>query len=80
MQPTHETHFRTKLSVDSWHSYSAFAGMSGKLIGPFNYYASVNVGNSDGWRDNFERRFTAYATISGWFTDKDYLQAHIRFL
>lgn len=48
--------------------------MSGKLIGPFNYYASVNVGNSDGWRDNFERRFTAYATISGWFTDKDYLQ------
>lgn len=74
MQPTHETHFRTKLSVDSWHSYSAFAGMSGKLIGPFNYYASVNVGNSDGWRDNFERRFTAYATISGWFTDKDYLQ------
>lgn len=74
MQPTRENHFRAKLSVGSWHSFTGFAGMSGKLIGPFNYYASVNVGNSDGWRDNFERRFTAYATVSGWFTDKDFIQ------
>lgn len=74
MQPTRENHFRAKLSVGSWHSYSGFAGMSGKLIGPFNYYASINVSSSNGWRDNFERRFTAYATISGWFTSKDYLQ------
>ena len=22
----------------------------------------------------FERRFTAYATVSGWFSDKDFLQ------
>ena len=74
MQPTRENHFRAKLSLGSWHTYSGFAGMSGKLVGPFNYYASVNLGNSDGWRGNFERRFTAYATVSGWFSDKDFLQ------
>lgn len=74
MQPTSETHFRAKVSTGSWHSYGGFAGMSGKLIGPFNYYASVNVGNSEGWRDNYERRFSFYATISGWFTQKDFLQ------
>ena len=74
MQPTRENHFRSKLSLGSWHTYSGFAGMSGKLVGPFNYYASVNLGNSDGWRGNFERRFTAYATVSGWFSDKDFLQ------
>ena len=46
----------------------------GKTCRPFNYYASVNLGNNDGWRGNFERRFTAYATVSGWFSDKDFLQ------
>ncbi len=74
MQPTSENHFRAKVSVGSWHSYNGFVGMSGKLVGPFNYYASVNVGSSDGWRDNYERRFSFYATISGWFTRKDFLQ------
>ena len=54
-------------------------GMSGKLAGPFNYYASINVSGTNGWRDNYERRFSFYATISGWFTEKDFLQATYNF-
>lgn len=54
-------------------------GMSGKLAGPFNYYASINVSGTNGWRDNYERRFSFYATVSGWFTEKDFLQATYNF-
>lgn len=73
-QPTSERHLNTYLGLSSWHGRDAFFGMSGKLIGPFNYYASIYTSSTDGWRDNMERRFSAYGTISGWFTAKDYLQ------
>lgn len=79
MQPTAERHLRTRLSLSSWHGRGAFMGMSGKLVGPFNYYASLNVSNSTGWRDNMERRFSFYGTVSGWFTKSDYLQLTYNF-
>lgn len=73
MQPTAERHLRARLSLSSWHGRGGFFGMSGKLVGPFNYYASANVSNTTGWRDNMERRLSLYGTISGWFTDRDFL-------
>ncbi len=79
MQPTLERHFKAKLGVSSWNGRSAFMGMSGKLVGPFNYYASVNFFTTDGWRHNKERRFSAYATVSGWFTPKNFLQVTYSF-
>jgi iron complex outermembrane receptor protein len=78
-QPTAERHFKANLGLSSWNGRNAFVGMSGKLIGPFNYYASIYTSSTDGWRNNMERRFSAYASISGWFTRKDFLQATYSF-
>lgn len=79
MQPTAETHLRTRIGLSSWNGRQAFLGMSGKLAGPFNYYASVNVSDTEGWRSNRQRRFSAYATVSGWFTKNDFLQVTYNF-
>lgn len=74
-QPTAERHLQARVGLSSWHGRDALFGMSGKLVSPFNYYASIYTSSTDGWRNNMERRFSAYATISGWFTEKDFLQA-----
>ncbi len=73
-QPTAERHLQTRLGLSSWHGREALFGMSGKLIGPFNYYASAYTSSTDGWRSNMERRLSLYGTVSGWFTDRDFLQ------
>lgn len=79
MQPTAERHLRARLNLSSWHGRGAFIGMSGKLVGPFNYYASANFSNTTGWRDNMGRRLSLYGTISGWFTEKNFLQVTYNF-
>ncbi|MDE5878092.1 MAG: TonB-dependent receptor [Muribaculaceae bacterium] len=73
-QPTAERHLYTRLGLSSWHGREAMFGMSGKLVGPFNYYASAYTSSTDGWRSNMERRLSLYGTISGWFTARDFLQ------
>ncbi len=62
-----------RMSVGSWGYRQSFLGLGGKLAGPFNYYASINYSNTDGWRDVANKRLSVYANINGRFTDKDEL-------
>lgn len=62
-----------RMSVGSWDYRQASLGLGGKLFGPFNYYASLNYSNTDGWRDVANKRLSAYANINGKLTAKDEL-------
>ena len=78
-QPTRDTHVKAKVGVGSFNEKNAYFGMSGKLVGPLTYYASVNYSNSDGWRDNGVERFSAYFTTEAQLTEKDNLQLTYNF-
>ena len=60
-----------KMSVGSWGYRQSFLGIGGKLAGPFNYYASINYSNTDGWRNVANKRLSVYANISGKLTEWD---------
>ncbi len=72
--PSDKTTVNAKMSVGSWDYRQSFLGIGGKLAGPFNYYASINYSNTDGWRDNMVKRLSVYGAISGKLSPKDEIE------
>lgn len=72
--PSERPTVNARLAYGSFENKEATLGMGGKLVGPVNYYANVNYADQEGWRDNGNRRFSGYLTLSAQITPDDRLE------
>ena len=71
--PTATRTLHAKMSYGSFDSKSATMGLGGRLLGPFNYYGSINYSTQEGWRDNGNTRFSGYLALGADLTGRDRL-------
>lgn len=72
-RPTATRTLHAKMSYGSFDSKSATMGLGGRLLGPFDYYGSINYSTQEGWRDNGNTRFSGYLALGADLTSRDRL-------
>ena len=72
-RPTATRTLHAKMSYGSFDSKSATMGLGGHLLGPFDYYGSINYSTQEGWRDNGNTRFSGYLALGADLTGRDRL-------
>lgn len=71
--PTEKSTLDARIAYGSFDSKEATMGVSGKLIGPVNFYANLNYANQQGWRDNGNSRFSGYLALQAKLSERDVL-------
>lgn len=77
--PREQTSVNARVSYGSFNSKQATVGMGGKLAGPVNFRANVNLADQDGWRDNGNKRFSGYLALGADITRNDRLDVRAGF-
>lgn len=67
--PAPQQEVNAKISYGSWQNKQANMDFGGSLVGKLNYRANINYADQEGWRDNGNKRLSAYLAL-GYQLDK----------
>lgn len=70
--PSAERIFSTRMELGSFGHRRATMSLGGELIGPFNYFASVNFADGERWRQTNNRNFKSYMAIGTKWSQGDF--------
>lgn len=78
--PTVKPSYQASVSYGSWDSRRATFGASGLIAPKLTARADVGMGDRQGWRDNGDKRFSAYLALNYKLSDKDQLELRTGFV
>lgn len=78
--PTSAPHFNASVSYGSWNSRRANVGAGGLLLPGLSVRADVGMSNQDGWRNNGDKRLSAYLAFAYQISTKDKLELRLGYV
>jgi iron complex outermembrane recepter protein len=78
--PSEISHYNASASYGSWNSKRATFGSSGTIARNLSFRTDVGISDRDGWRDNNDKRFSAFFALAYQLHQNDRLEARIGFV